>query len=353
MKRITLIAFTIYFLNGIVEITVLPYLYGSFFITAVRYLCYAWFFISSVGKIKRISRVGVAVFICALLIFLQSGKITALTTFLVMFAMADADIETVIKKVMPWVAALFFAVVGASLINVIPNWEFYRESSVRYALGFHYPTDTHAVFLLTALAYAYCGRHNKYITLAMHTLNSLLFIATDGRLGFILTFFALILPYLPKFRTELWRYACTLPIILTGVSFILCFFDKGIINDLLSGRLYYAKQALIQYPLTLFGHNITWYGYGGFGHTPLPPDYSYNFVDISFIRVLLDYGIAGLILALAGYTAGIKKCGDNKTAAVLCTVMLWAFTEPILLMPTRNIFLLIAAPFLYKAEDRK
>lgn len=358
MKKISVFVFIIYVINGLTELTVIPYLYGGGVIAAVRYLCYSWFAIKAVHDIRRIRLLTAVIGFIAFIIVICTGKMQAATLVLILFAMSDCDPDQVIKKVFFAVSAFFIITVTLSAAGILPDWHFQRDNTIRHALGFHYPTDAHSVFLSAVLMYIYSYRKrpNFFVLSAILFANCALFWFTDGRLGFILSclaiFYALIRSVSDwKIKIPNGIFAA-IPLLLCAAAVVgALFFDDGFINKLLSDRLMYAKKALESYPVTLFGSGIEWYGWGGFGHTELPQGFEYNFVDISYIRVLFDFGIIGSIVIIAGYTRLLYKQKDRDIIAVLIFVLIWAFIEPVLAVTARNVFLLLLARFTARERE--
>lgn len=81
------------------------------------------------------------------------------------------------------------------------------------------------------------------------------------------------------------------------------FFDKSTfvsetINELLTNRLQLTYDAIQDYGIKLFGQAINWVG----GAIYFEKEYvDYNYVDSSYMQIMLSYGIVLLIMILAGY----------------------------------------------------
>ena len=203
--------------------------------------------------------------------------------------------------------------------------------------------------------------------LLFEIINVCLYKYTDGRLSFILIsiilFMMLILKIpklrqlfkLPHMQVVLKYIGYILPISLfTMVIFATYLYSKGnpigfSINKILSGRLLYTKNAFQQYGITLFGQPIDWKGWGGFGYvdTENMVGFIYNYVDISYARIIFDYGIIPTIIILLVYTVALVKSVKEKNYwlfTVLVFVCIWSSIEPYLFNIGKNIFILSFVP---------
>ena len=117
------------------------------------------------------------------------------------------------------------------------------------------------------------------------------------------------------------------------------------LDQILSGRLKYTSEAFERYQLTPFGQNIKWNGWGGHGYIEENDFLSseYNFVDISYARILFDYGIITTILILYMYTKVLIENYNKKNywmCFTLIFVLIWSFVEPYIVYIGKNIFVL-------------
>ena len=117
------------------------------------------------------------------------------------------------------------------------------------------------------------------------------------------------------------------------------------LNRLLSDRLLHSANALKSYPLSAFGSAVEWHGYGFYETVE---NFKYNFVDISYVRMLFDYGVAMSVIIIGLYTLALKDAYRQKdciTAFVIVAVLLWAFVEPYIFSVSRNIFIILFARY--------
>lgn len=89
-------------------------------------------------------------------------------------------------------------------------------------------------------------------------------------------------------------------------------------------------------------------GWGGYGHKEIE-NFNYNFVDISYAKIILDYGLIFTILILGGYTAIlVKNCKEKNywMFCAICFVLIWALVEPYIIDIGRNVFVISLMPLL-------
>ena len=147
-----------------------------------------------------------------------------------------------------------------------------------------------------------------------------------------------------KFGCNIYDY---LVVYLSAGLFLLCITMPlpitKLINNLLTDRIRLTANAIRNYGVHLFGNNIEWIGFGGSTDTDSLLA-SYNFVDSSYLRVLLDNGIIFLVLVLFAYSFFLYKLLIKKQYSiliVLISVLLLSFTEPWLIDVMYNPFVLL------------
>ena len=121
-----------------------------------------------------------------------------------------------------------------------------------------------------------------------------------------------------------------------------------LLDRLLTKRIQYMTAGFRNYGVHLFGKNIQWVGFGGSDNTDSLLE-SYNFVDNSYARILMNYGILIFILVLVILIVMSRavriQYQDGRIILVLC-VLMYCFVEPRLTDIYVNPFLFAAAPFI-------
>ena len=289
-------------------------------------------------------------------------------------SLKGCNLKSTIKKCMIAIGTFYFIIIFLSLIGVVPDWWHERNGIIRHSYGFCYPTDFFSIFLSLVLMLIFV-RETKisYVELAIIlVLDVILFILTDGRLSFILIILSVILALLIKLIKRYGKQNCEgepsklivvffscLPVAIFTISICLSLlypYDIKLINaldNLLSGRIALGAEAFNNYGVSVFGKKIQWFGWGGHGYRPTPENFSYNFVDCAYLKILFDYGIIATALILSGYTFTMRKAlKENNviTVTVLSIVLIWAFVEPILFVKGINVFVLLLCPLFFRPE---
>ncbi len=370
--------FTLYMVTILLNSTVLYYSGGPFVAInkAVRYLCYIYF----IGKVlidwyygAGLSIAAVGVGVCAVLVALIGHNTEPFFLFLVIYGLRRAELKKLVKFAAVASAVIFVLCVVLSIAGVIPDWTYLRkDGTVRHSLGFFYPAHASGVYLSIVLMYAYLRFSSfRYFELIIaEGLNIGLFFLTDSRLAFYLITIVLIaliavrvIRRLSSVRSFLQRPVCSrvigivltcLPVLMLAMTFLFVFLYRSkngasvFLDRLLSGRFKYADMALQNYSIKLFGSAVEWIGWGGYGYIT-SGNVTYNFVDISYLKMLYDYGIVLSAVILAAYTARIY-CACKKREYDLLFAMLWVlvwlFVEPYIISIGKNIFILAFIPLL-------
>ena len=112
------------------------------------------------------------------------------------------------------------------------------------------------------------------------------------------------------------------------------------LNKLLSGRLALGQNAMSEYGISLFGKDIEWIGF----NMEETLRGTYNYVDCSYVKILLDHGILFLGIVLLAYAYMLKKSIQKKQyyyTWILMIIMIFCITEPRLFDITFNPFIVL------------
>lgn len=225
----------------------------------------------------------------------------------------------------------------------------------RSLLGFRW--SSYAPYYLMFIEMSYialkCGKLKWYEGLSFVSFATWLFYKTNSRFAFILTIFISVFfmlyhvwPQLNHLLSKHKRIIVLLPFVIAIGAILLhycydssCPFMKAL-NSLLSHRLRLGSSAISEYGFSLLGNpNIQWIG-NGLGTA----EGAYNYVDCSYLQILLSSGILVLSLILVIYSIilwlTLAKEKYYLTWLVLC-VMLFAIFEPRLANMTYNPFMLL------------
>lgn len=374
INKFMYVIFGIYMLNLIFTNTVLPNISDLFNIALklIRYICYLGFatkIVFDLKEEKKLTIVMIILLVISLVSFMFSHNKSVIFLLLALMAFRKLNIDTLLKIAYNVLLVTFACIVTLSLLNIVPDWTFNRGDIIRHSLGFIYATDCIGIYLAIVLLYFYIQRLNAPITeiIVLELTNVFLYKYTDGRLSFILITIILGILLLSKieilrkiFKSKLIQKVInimcyTLPIILFVIYNCLSYAypnnNVKEIDKLLSGRLKYTAQAYEEYKVPLFGKNIEWYGWGGYGYANADKieDFKYNFVDSSYAKLIFDFGIIYTILIILAYTYCLVNNYNKKnywTVISVLFVLIWSFIEPYLINLGRNPLVILLIPIL-------
>lgn len=259
---------------------------------------------------------------------------------------------------------LLIIVIMCSLIGIINNLSFIAQGrGTRYALGIIYPTDLAARVLYLMLADAYLHFKNlKSSRLMTYIIIALLCkYITDARLNFycmLLLVISLSISKVAEKQYQLQRLDWTNSIvstywaftpILSAITIFGTYFYEPTnnlyqkIDHLTSGRLTFGSMAFQKYQINLFGNKITEHGYGNNMKLFNNGTNNYFFIDSSYMRLLMIFGLVALIIFISiTMYISIKNThlGYYALPTILLIVSFSAVVEQHFMELTYNPFLL-------------
>ena len=318
-------------------------------IQKARYLCYLAFalklLLTPAYSRKYLLAAALAAG-CAVLCVYASHTRKLLFTVLAVLAAYDCDT----RKIIRCAGAVFAAGLAATLLlcaagilkNVVLDAARNRQN-----LGFNWVTLAPIYFLFVSLAYVHWrgARISWLELLCLFAAAWLLYRATNTRMTFFLNALFLLVSAV---ELRLLRSRWSILSALGGRVWLLPFAVAGVVllvqvlytpqsaawaelDHLLSERLSLGAQSLSQLPVKLFGQQIQWNGFS------LDADYLkpktgavYNNVDCSYLRLLLDDGVVGLLLFLSLYAWGMYQAAraeDYVLVWMYVLVLLFCITE--------------------------
>ena len=240
-------------------------------------------------------------------------------------------ISTVIGSVFMVVAYL------ASMNGYIPYLVYDRGGEVlAHAFGICYRTDFAAHVLYLVMSYAILRGEKlhlweylmfwldtwvvwRYSAARMNTACLVLFLMLLGGL------------HLFKIIKHRWprvpRWTAAVHAVLCAASLLMIkFYPATGVNGSLDARVRLSLEGFVKYPLNLFGHMVEERGGGGIVDSSIP----YFFLDISYVRTLIIYGICMLVVYLVLMTLASDKAaktGDVVLALALIIVAIASVIE--------------------------
>ena len=294
-------------------------------------------------------------------------------TLIYLYGAKDIDVEKVFQIIGYLYILLFILIVTLSFLGIIENWEYAPDGAraARYCLGYTYPTHTSSVLFMSVLIFCYIRKErlNLVHVAVLELINLWIFFFTDSRSGMMMCAMIPIVFYLLKFRKKEFRKSilgwlqqwsfpvCAILIYVTTKFYT--YRESGImyrIDKWLSWRLYYSNYSLNKYGVHLFGQKIEWIGYGGLGHTKTQLADIYNFVDTSYLKLLLDNGlIVWLLIMIMWTTVSIIAYRKNQRYLTwaLTFLAIYSLVEQWLMNLGTNPFLLFLGVYIFRAIVQK
>lgn len=291
----------------------------------------------------------------------RKSKITSLmimTAFVI--AARGVDFRKVIHTYL-WVNGILLCMTFLySLIGIISNLMYYRHHIPRFALGIDYPTDLAAYILYFIIAWCFYHYENltvrDYIVIVIADL--LMFLVTNARLDGLMILLFIVAILLTKradsgkqVSINICKTFWSLSIVLPYAYFLLNYFYSGKnhimrhIDNLLSGRLSLGSRGLNQYGVTLFGQHVAERGWGGVNGSKMADNqpWKYFFIDSSYMRLLLIYGlIIGIVVVAVVLVISIRSTLKHEylLPAIMLMITISSLIDQHLLEITFNPFLI-------------
>ena len=217
-------------------------------------------------------------------------------------------------------------------MGLLENMVSFREEKVRNSFGFIYATDFAAHIFYLVLMYFYLRSGKFNLIEIMLFLYSSFFIANqcDARLDSIciimIVFFSIYIN-LTKGRDYYFSgYKYIFPLCALLIIFLTYLYSTGddfilLINFFLSGRLALGFDALMSKGIPLLGQKYIQYGAGS--------GIYYNFIDSSYLVLLIIYGIILFLLVMYVYVRICSHCISIRNRVLLYVLFIIAINSMI------------------------
>ena len=256
-------------------------------------------------------------FLFSIIVWKNSGANLILVMIAFILAAKNVSFNDIVKTYFNVNFWLLVVVIACSLLGVINNLSFVAQGrGTRYALGVIYPTDFAARILYLMLADAYLNfrnlnttRYLVYVLIALACKQ-----VTDARLNFYCMLLLIIVSAIAQVAEQnyqlqqhdwtnsiVYTYWTFTPILSAIAIFGTYFYDPANniyskIDGMLSGRLTFGSMALQRYSVNLFGTKIKEHGYGNNMKLFHQGINSYFFIDSSYMRLLIIFGLVALVV---------------------------------------------------------
>lgn len=338
----------------------------------IRYLTYIIFMIligTSIWKNKCNRILMCCIFTFGILTYYFSRDFQIFSYMLFVLAAVNVDLKKVTKLYLIIQSLFLIIMIFLSATGLIENIIFDLGVRNRNSLGFSWTTTPAMLLFFVTALYLYCFQDQiKFIELIfLAIINLLVFQLTNSKFIFILSIFLIVIVSVYKysnyfkcfFQKKICQYLfLSIPFISAFTSLLLQIFYNpkfnifNALNSLLANRLKYGYDAFWNYGISIFGKKIKWIGFSlNFDGSQI-----YNYVDSSYMQILLSYGIITFVLVLIAYFYIIKKAisnQDNYLVLILSVVFILSITEPRLINVIYNPFIIFASQFFSKSWKNK
>ncbi len=273
-----------------------------------------------------------AVILTALLSFLLSGSNAFLILSLFIVAVKGINARTICIIVLCVVGFCLVAVIFLSLIGVLENEtvagvdRLFGMDVARRRLGFDHQNNIGGYSLVIFLCYLYL-RYKKFgavdVVCCLAGIILLYFVVSTKTTAFIIAIgiaLVLVSKVLGWRRTLIVCSIIACISVFAGIYFAWAYDPNNgfleSIDHLLSGRLSYAHDFLIEYPVLPFGQ--------GFITTNEAEELNVapRILDNAYIHLLLRYGLVALVITLTAYGLAFVQVARKRNAAIVILLAL-------------------------------
>lgn len=267
----------------------------------------------------------------------------------------DVDYRKILKYTLLLQTFIMALTVGASQTGIIEDIIWNDSGRLRHSLGYTYcGYPAHLLFFMTLMWFCIRKKANIADAVVCVMLNYAMYAATDSRTDFALAILAVIGFYIwgREFRLRLLKslrdfgtkYAFLLAALFSFV--IQMFYNSQAqwmqrLDVILNGRLHFGHDAIKEYGFSIFGQSIRWFGQGS-----LKADSTriYNYVDNSFLKETLTYGLVFFVILAVGYYLAGRVIAEKKRYILGWAVLMslaYAVINAHLCVLTFNVFILV------------
>ena len=284
--------------------------------------------------------------LCALILvvgaltYLGTGEILYFALIVMIIAAKDVDFDKILSVWLVITVSIMLLAFIASQLGIIKNLQyvsidfFTKKKVIRNSFGIVYPTDCAAHIFFIILSFFYLRRYRlKWYDYVVGIVAGLLVYyycrARLDALSILLAVFIFLFAFWFQDNAwwkKIWEFIgpFVTPLACTGmITLTLAYKQNGPLeqlNKLISTRLLLGNSSINNYGIPLFGQKLRLIGNGG---TTDEFHINYNFLDVSYINILVVGGLAFLcifmiIYLLIGFT-------HRRNTFLLCALAMVAF----------------------------
>lgn len=308
-----------------------------------------------------------SVFLLLVMIALKNDKLQFAAMFALIYSARTVIFRQICKLSLILQISLFVSTVLASYTPLIEDVVWSEANRNRHALGFtHCMLASHFGLFIPILWVCYRKKMELASAVIFSLFNLWLYKMTVGRTDFILGILFIISAFLvsqikdPKiFKSKIFCIlTSSLPFFfISGSILITWLYNENNatwfrINQILTSRLYYGKEAIKNYGFRWFGQKITFVGMSTMYYRP---NAIYNYVDNAYINMMLIYGNLFIICycIASSYILYYFSMKQNLLI-VLCfiTTMVFGIINPQSMYLTYNPLLILLSAVIYQQFTR-
>lgn len=273
-------------------------------------------------------------------------------------AAKDVNFRNLVKIYFSVGCILLIYMIVMSQIGVVSDMVYHRHGFARHALGLNYPTDlaAHVFYLVLAYAYINFKKLNLISYMGFVITGVVVYSLTQARTDALLIILSVPVIYIAQKAYDGQRisrlvasFYWAMPVLAAYIAVVASYFyDPSnrllrLLNKIVSTRLSLSKKAINRDGFSLFGQRVVEHGWGGpMGHH-FPQSFHYFYIDSSYMRLVIIYGVLiGLIIlavmSLIAFTS--TKQRGYCLAAIMLLVAIHSIIEQHLFEISFNPFLL-------------
>ncbi|WP_283587996.1 hypothetical protein [Limosilactobacillus viscerum] len=250
----------------------------------------------------------------------------------------NVNFREIIKLFFVTIGILLLGTIIISQANLVKDAVYMRKDFHRHSLGIGYPTDTGAYAFYLLLAYYYLFFKNltwrSYAIVAF--LDVVLYEVTQARNSCVLILLTIPIIWVAQLASNgnvisrgiasfYWMIA---PLAAYSTLLLAWLYNPSrifnILDRILSGRLGLSHKALAKYGISFFGQHVHENGWGGVKGLKnfYKLNFSYFYIDSSYMRLVIIYGLILGVLIVICMTAIAYRSTLNREYALAAIIML-------------------------------
>lgn len=337
-EQVFFIGFSLYLLANFLYTTMFTMVIPIILIKLIKYfglllILYKVVFMEKYHK-KEIILMLVCGSIFAISFFASTYK-NLLEYLLIIFGAKDISINKIIKNFLKIIVSFLIITIISSKIGLIENLTYIRNNVKRQSFGIIYPTDFAAYIFYIVCAYIALkdGKLKVHHYVLIVIVSLIVYLLTNARLDILSIFIVLFLTFLSGLKID-WlknkfvKYSLIYSFLIC--AFIAIFFtikynstNKIYItfDNIFSGRLSIGNKMYNKYGVKLFGQKIEDHGWGKYSTEDFKYD-EYNFIDSTYLRIILKFGVIPFIVLVCSNIYLCFKFYNNKKYTLLFICMI-------------------------------